>query len=406
MELRTIEGNKLKGKKVLARVDFNVPMDEGRVADDTRLRAHMETLELLRRSGARIALVSHLGRPRGKVSAGLSLLPVARSLEELTGWRIGFCEECVGDKVSATIGSMGEGQICLLENVRFHPEEEANDPVFARKLGEPFDVFVMDAFSAAHRSHASTEGVTRFLPSLAGKLMEKEVKVLSAVMENPKRPMVLILGGAKVSDKIGFIRNMLEKANVMLIGGAMAFPFLKASGMDVGKSFCEEGTETVASEIIETARMTGVRILLPLDLVGSTSLENDPKQIVVRSDAIPEDMMGLDIGPETAEMFSAEVLKAETILWNGPLGLFERDPFGEGTKRVGLSVVERTSAGAVSVLGGGDTAAAANLLGFSKGIYHISTGGGATLEFFEGKELPGITPLLACPKSGSGVEPL
>lgn len=194
MELRTIESNKLKGKKVLVRVDFNVPMDEGRVADDTRIRAHLETLELLRRSGARIALVSHLGRPGGKVSPGLSLFPVARSLEDLTGWRIFFCEECVGDKISATIGSMGEGQICLLENVRFHPEEEANDPVFARKLGKPFDVFVMDAFSAAHRGHASTEGVTRFLPSFAGKLMEKEVSVLSAVKENPKRPMVLILG--------------------------------------------------------------------------------------------------------------------------------------------------------------------------------------------------------------------
>ena len=387
-------------------MDFNVPMDEGRVADDTRIRAHLKTLELLRRSGARIALVSHLGRPGGKVSPGLSLFPVARSLEDLTGWRIFFCEECVGDKISATIGSMGEGQICLLENVRFHPEEEANDPVFARKLGKPFDVFVMDAFSAAHRGHASTEGVTRFLPSFAGKLMEKEVSVLSAVKENPKRPMVLILGGAKVSDKIGFIRNMLEKADVMLIGGAMAFPFLKASGVNVGKSFCEKGTETVALEIMKTANMTGVRILLPLDLVASTSLENDPKKMLVRSDAIPEDMMGLDIGPETAGLFSAEVLKGETILWNGPLGLFEREPFGEGTQMVGLSVVERTSEGALSVLGGGDTAAAANLLGFAKGIYHISTGGGATLEFFEGKGLPGITPLLACLKSGRGVEPL
>ncbi len=406
MELRTIESNKLKGKKVLVRVDFNVPMDEGRVADDTRIRAHLKTLELLRRSGARIALVSHLGRPGGKVSPGLSLFPVARSLEDLTGWRIFFCEDCVGDKISATIGSMGEGQICLLENVRFHPEEEANDPVFARKLGKPFDVFVMDAFSAAHRGHASTEGVTRFLPSFAGKLMEKEVSVLSAVKENPKRPMVLILGGAKVSDKIGFIRNMLEKADVMLIGGAMAFPFLKASGVNVGKSFCEKGTETVALEIMKTANMTGVRILLPLDLVASTSLENDPKKMLVRSDAIPEDMMGLDIGPETAGLFSAEVLKGETILWNGPLGLFEREPFGEGTQMVGLSVVERTSEGALSVLGGGDTAAAANLLGFAKGIYHISTGGGATLEFFEGKGLPGITPLLACLKSGRGVEPL
>ena len=394
MRLKTIEGQSLGGKNVLVRVDFNVPMGEGEITDDTRIRAHLDTLNLLRRGGAKIALASHRGRPKGKVSPDLSLFPVLRFLRQLAYSEASFCEDCVGEKVSAKVNSMNEGDICLLENLRFHPGEEANDQVFAENLAKPFDLFVMDAFSAAHRAHASTVGVTRFLPSFAGILMEKEVSVLSAVMESPKRPLVIILGGSKVSDKIGFIRSMLEKADAMLIGGAMAFPFLKASGKAIGSSFCEEGTEAVAAEIIKTAGMIGVKIVLPVDLVVAGRNWDGGKAEVIKADSVPENSTGLDIGPETVALFAAEIQRAGTILWNGPLGLFERKPYGEGTKRVGISVAKKSADGSISVLGGGDTAAAANLLGFAQGIYHISTGGGATLEFFEKKGLPGITPLL------------
>ena len=256
MRLKTIEDCSFRGKNVLVRVDLNVPMEGGKVTDDTRIRAHLDTLGILRQGGARVALASHLGRPKGKVAADLSLFPVSQALGALLGCEVPFCEDCVGEKVSARVGSMGDGDVCLLENLRFYPGEEANDPAFAGELAEPFDLFVMDAFSAAHRAHASTVGVTRFLPSCAGKLMEKEVSVLSRVMECPKKPMVIILGGAKVSDKIGFIRSMLEKGDIMLIGGAMAFPFLKAMGKSIGGSFCEEGTEAVAAEILEAAKKT------------------------------------------------------------------------------------------------------------------------------------------------------
>ncbi len=394
MRLKTIEDCSFRGKNVLVRVDLNVPMEGGKVTDDTRIRAHLDTLGILRQGGARVALASHLGRPKGKVAADLSLFPVSQALGALLGCEVPFCEDCVGEKVSARVGSMGDGDVCLLENLRFYPGEEANDPAFAGELAEPFDLFVMDAFSAAHRAHASTVGVTRFLPSCAGKLMEKEVSVLSRVMECPKKPMVIILGGAKVSDKIGFIRSMLEKGDIMLIGGAMAFPFLKAMGKSIGGSFCEEGTEAVAAEILETAKKTCIKIILPVDLLAPREKGDDSEIEVVRADSIPKDSKGFDIGPETVALFNEEIQKAGTILWNGPLGLFERKPFGEGTQLVGLSVADRTAEGAVSVLGGGDTAAAANMLGFAQGISHISTGGGATLEFFEKKGLPGITPLL------------
>ncbi|HQL03255.1 MAG: phosphoglycerate kinase [Synergistales bacterium] len=394
MRLKTIEDCSFRGKNVLVRVDLNVPMEDAKVTDDTRIRAHLDTLDILRRGGARVALASHLGRPKGKVAAGLSLFPVSQALGALLGCEVPFCEDCVGEKVSARVASMGDGDVCLLENLRFYLGEEANDPVFAGELAGPFDLFVMDAFSAAHRAHASTVGVTRFLPSCAGKLMEKEVTVLSRVMKDPRKPMVIILGGAKVSDKIGFIRSMLEKGDVMLIGGAMAFPFLKAMGKSIGDSFCEEGTEAVASEILETAKRTCIKIILPVDLLAPREKGDDSEIEVVRADSIPKDSKGFDIGPETVALFTEEIQKAGTILWNGPLGLFERKLFGEGTRLVGLSVADRTAEGAVSVLGGGDTAAAANMLGFAQGISHISTGGGATLEFFEKKGLPGITPLL------------
>ena len=394
MRLKTIEGCSFRGKNVLVRVDFNVPMKSGKVADDTRIRAHIDTLDILRRGGARVAIASHLGRPKGEATADLSLFPVSQALGALLGCEVLFCEDCLGEKVSARVEAMSNGDICLLENLRFYPGEEADDPAFAGELADPFDLFVMDAFSAAHRAHASTVGVTRYLPSCAGKLMEREVTALSRVMEDPQKPMVIILGGAKVSDKIGFIRSMLEKGDVMLIGGAMAFPFLKAAGKSIGSSFCEEGTEAIAAEILETVKKTCIKIILPVDLLTPGGKGNGSEIKVVRTDSIPKDLQGLDIGPETVALFTEEIQKAGTILWNGPLGLFERKPFGEGTRLVGLSVADRTAEGAVSVLGGGDTAAAANMLGFAQGIGHISTGGGATLEFFEKRGLPGITPLL------------
>ncbi len=394
MRLKTIEGCSFRGKNVLVRVDFNVPMNSGKVTDDTRIKAHLDTLGILRRGGARVALASHLGRPKGKVATDLSLFPVSQALGGLLGCEVPFCGDCVGERVSAKVGAMSDGGVCLLENLRFYPGEEADDPAFAEELADPFDLFVMDAFSAAHRAHASTVGVTRFLPSCAGKLMEREVAVLSRIMEEPKKPMVIILGGAKVSDKIGFIKSMLEKGDVMLVGGAMAFPFLKASGKSIGGSFCEEGTEAIAAEILETAKKTCTKIVLPVDFLTPGGKGDGGGTEVVRSDSIPEGSKGLDIGPETVALFFDEIQKAGTILWNGPLGLFERKPFGEGTRLVGLSVADKTAEGAVSVLGGGDTAAAANMLGFAQGISHISTGGGATLEFFEKKGLPGITPLL------------
>ena len=394
MRLKTIEDCSFRGKNVLVRVDLNVPMEGGKVTDDTRIRAHLDTLGILRQGGARVALASHLGRPKGKVAADLSLFPVSQALGALLGCEVPLPRPSPPRSPRKRVGSMGDGDVCLLENLRFYPGEEANDPAFAGELAEPFDLFVMDAFSAAHRAHASTVGVTRFLPSCAGKLMEKEVSVLSRVMECPKKPMVIILGGAKVSDKIGFIRSMLEKGDIMLIGGAMAFPFLKAMGKSIGGSFCEEGTEAVAAEILETAKKTCIKIILPVDLLAPREKGDDSEIEVVRADSIPKDSKGFDIGPETVALFNEEIQKAGTILWNGPLGLFERKPFGEGTQLVGLSVADRTAEGAVSVLGGGDTAAAANMLGFAQGISHISTGGGATLEFFEKKGLPGITPLL------------
>lgn len=394
MKLRSFEVLPLRGKKVLVRVDFNVPMKNGRVGDDTRIRAHLETLFLLKEAGAAMTLVSHLGRPKGKREDSLSLSPVAGSLRELTGWDVKFIDECIGEKVTSAVRAMRPGDIALLENIRFYPGEESNDPVFSEELAKPFDIFVMDAFSASHRAHASTEGVTAFLPSFAGKVMEKEVSILGSVRESPKKPLVLILGGAKVTDKIKIIRHMFEKSSYLLIGGAMAFPFLKASGFDIGMSFCEEGTEKTAFELLETAKKTGVEVLLPEDVVVSDSLKNASDSYAIKVEEIPNNMMGFDIGPLTIQAFSKVIEKANTVLWNGPLGVFETIPFGEGTRIIGEILCDRTSQGAVTVLGGGDTAAAANTLGFSSGISHISTGGGATLEFFEGRELPGITPLL------------
>lgn len=395
MRLRTLEGVSLKDRKVLVRVDFNVPMENRKVKDVTRIKAHLETISLLKEGGAAVTLVSHLGRPKGKYVEALSLKPVADVLCSMTGWEVEFIRECTGDKVSAHVSAMKGGEILLLENIRFYPEEEANIASFSKKMAEPFDFFVMDAFSASHRAHASTEGVTHYLRSFAGKVMEKEVAILGSIIESPKTPLVLIMGGAKVTDKINFFRFMIEKANILLVGGAMAFPFLKASGYEVGNSFCEEGTEDIAREIIKDVKLAGKSLFLPSDIVVSDSISNSSGCRVVKVGDIPQDMMGLDIGPETTENFSRALENAKTILWNGPMGVFETEPFGQGTKHIGEAVSRRTEQGVLTVIGGGDTAAAANVLGFASGVSHVSTGGGATLEFFEGSILPGIKPLLA-----------
>jgi phosphoglycerate kinase len=394
MKLKGLPDKGLEGKRVLVRVDFNVPLRGGVVADDTRILAHLDTLNCLREAGARITLVSHLGRPKGKISPEFSLRPAAYRLEELTGWDVGFVEESTGPAVSEAVSTARPNSILVLENVRFHPEEEKNDPAFARLLADPFEVFVMDAFSAAHRAHASTQAITGFLPSYAGKLLCREVEILGQVRDNPKRPFTLILGGAKVSDKIGVIGQLIERVDSIIIGGGMAFTFLKAQGLQVGKSLVEEDRIDFARELMAKADSKGLRILLPEDIVAAVFIESEGPVETVQSGNIPEDLMGLDIGPASIKAFSRVIEKSATVLWNGPMGVFEKPLFEKGTREVAASLAVATKSGCLTVVGGGDTAAAVNQLGFGDQVTHVSTGGGASLEFFEGLPLPGIEPYL------------
>lgn len=394
MKLKGLPEKGLDGKRVLVRVDFNVPLRDGAVADDTRILAHLDTLRRLREAGARITLVSHLGRPKGKVSPEFSLKPVAYRFAELTGWDVGFVEECAGPVALEAVSCARPGSVLVLENVRFHPEEEKNDPVFARMLAAPFDIFVMDAFSAAHRAHASTQAITSFLPSYAGNLLCREVEVLGQVRDHPKRPFTLILGGAKVSDKIGVIAHLLDRVDSILVGGGMAFTFLKARGQVVGRSLVEEERIDFAGQLLKEAASKNLEILLPSDIVVAESLESAGPAEIVSIEAIPGHLMGLDIGPETAEAFSRVIEKSATILWNGPMGVFEKPLFSEGTRAVARCLARVTGAGCLTVVGGGDTAAAVNEMGFGGEVSHVSTGGGASLEFFEGLSLPGIQPFI------------
>jgi phosphoglycerate kinase len=393
MVLKDVSSARLSGRKVLLRVDFNVPMEKSRITDDTRIRAHLETIRFLRERGARTALASHLGRPRGKPVTELSLRPLCARLRELLEIDVPFMEDCIGADLPGFLEELEDGGLVLLENTRFHPGEEANDPDFSKKLAAPFDLFVMDAFSAAHRAHASTRGVADYLPAFAGFLIEKEIRFLKAVRDEPQKPLVLVLGGAKVTDKIGLVENMAGKASVILVGGAMAFPFLKAKGFSVGSSKCDgENTEKARYILKKTASMN-VRLVLPRDFVASDTPEHEDTVTTVTADSIPENMMGLDIGPATRDDFAGYIAEARSVLWNGPMGMFERPAFAGGTKFMGEAISRRTKDGAITVLGGGDTAAAAYSLGFEKGVTHVSTGGGASLEFFEGKSLPGLEPL-------------
>jgi len=397
MEFRTISAVDVRGKAVLVREDLNVPLQDGRVADDTRIVAALETLRWLRDRGARTIVISHLGRPDGKVVPSLSLAPVAEVLAEKLGSPVAFAADCVGPVARAAVGGLHDGEVVLLENLRFHPEEEANDAAFARELASLATVYVDDAFGTAHRAHASTEGVAHDLPAYAGFLMERELDALDELMADPRVPFVCAIGGAKVKDKIGFFESMLDRVSSFVIGGGMANTFLAAQGIAIGRSLHDDDLSP-ARDIIASAAVRGIPLHLPVDAVVAPAFDADDRAETVALSAVGDRMI-LDIGPATAAAYAGVIKLARTIVFNGPMGVYEKPPYREGTRAVLAAIAEATQNGATSVVGGGDAAAAAQMLGFTDAVTHVSTGGGATLEFLEGATLPGVAALEAAARA-------
>jgi len=395
LSLTSLTADDLRGKRVLVRVDFNVPLnDGGAITDDTRIRAALPTSNHLKGHGAKVILAAHFGRPKGQVNEAMRLTPVAARLSELLGVSVVKTESAIGPDAEAQVAAMAEGDVLLLENVRFFAEEEKNDPAFAAQLAALADLYVNDAFGAAHRAHASTEGVTKFLsPNVAGFLMEKELQYLQGAIDEPKRPLAAIVGGSKVSSKIGVLEALIDKCDKVLIGGGMIFTFYKARGLAVGKSLVEEDKLELAKELEAKAKAKGVQLLLPTDVVLADNFAPDANSQIVAIDAIPDGWMGLDIGPDSIKAFEAALADCKTVIWNGPMGVFEFDKFAAGTDAIAHTLAGLTATGTTTIIGGGDSVAAVEKVGVAEKMSHISTGGGASLELLEGKVLPGVAAL-------------
>ncbi|KAA9017988.1 phosphoglycerate kinase [Niallia endozanthoxylica] len=391
MNKKSVKDIDLKGKRVFCRVDFNVPMQDGQITDETRIRAALPTIQYMQEQGAKVILASHLGRPKGQVVEEMRLTPVAKRLSELLSKDVKKADEAYGESVKAMIAELNEGDVLLLENVRFYPGEEKNDSELAKAFAELADIYVNDAFGAAHRAHASTEGIAHHIPAVSGFLMDKELEVIGKALSNPERPFTAIIGGAKVKDKIGVIDNLLDKVDNLIIGGGLAYTFIKAQGHEIGQSLLEEDKIDLAKSFIEKAKEKGVNFYMPVDAVIADKFGADANTNVVAIEEIPADWQALDIGPKTAELYRDVIKKSKLVIWNGPMGVFEIDKFAQGTKAVAEALAE--SKDTYSIIGGGDSAAAVEKFNLADQMSHISTGGGASLEFMEGKELPGVTAL-------------